>query len=57
MTKLKVIDLFAGCGGLSLGFKQANFEICAHLEIDEKCCATLEINSSPKEKVIKAKLF
>lgn len=54
MTKLKVIDLFAGCGGLSLGFKQASFEICSHLEIDEKCCATLEINASPNEKVIKA---
>ena len=27
--KYKVIDLFAGCGGLSLGFQNAGFKIVA----------------------------
>ena len=54
MIKSKtVVDLFAGCGGLSLGFKKAGFEVCSHLEIDEKCCATLQENSSSSEVIIK----
>lgn len=26
-----VVDLFSGCGGLSLGFELANFQICVAL--------------------------
>lgn len=29
---MKCVDLFAGCGGLSLGFEQAEFEVCAGFE-------------------------
>jgi DNA (cytosine-5)-methyltransferase 1 len=31
--KFKIIDLFAGCGGMSLGFQQAGFEILSAYEI------------------------
>ncbi|WP_342503473.1 DNA cytosine methyltransferase [Lysinibacillus sp. FSL L8-0126] len=39
---MKVIDLFAGGGGLSEGFRQAGFEIVAHVEMDKSACNTLK---------------
>lgn len=51
MTKLKVVDLFAGAGGLSLGFKKAGYDICSHIEIDERCCETIKANAASTEKI------
>ncbi|MDE5746612.1 MAG: DNA cytosine methyltransferase, partial [Acetatifactor sp.] len=31
---MSVIDLFSGCGGLSLGFRQANFDVIRAVEFD-----------------------
>lgn len=41
--KYKAIDLFAGCGGLSLGFEASGIETIGY-EMDESCCETYRKN-------------
>jgi DNA (cytosine-5)-methyltransferase 1 len=38
------VDLFAGAGGMSLGFEQAGFDVLAAVEIDPVHCATYHYN-------------
>ena len=40
----RVLDLFAGCGGISLGFHKAGFDIMGSLEIDEHAARTHAVN-------------
>lgn len=39
---MRYIDLFAGAGGFSEGFKKAGFEPVAHVEVDKAACFTLQ---------------
>jgi DNA (cytosine-5)-methyltransferase 1 len=52
LTKIGVIDLFAGPGGLSLGFEKAGFMVVAAVESDPSAAETYEKNF-PNTKVLK----
>lgn len=44
MTRPIAIDLFAGAGGMSLGFEQAGFDVAVAVEIDPIHCAVHKFN-------------
>ncbi|MFN3878065.1 MAG: DNA cytosine methyltransferase [Brevundimonas sp.] len=46
-ARLRVLDLFAGCGGMSLGFKSAGYEIAAALEFDPDAAKSHGLNFHP----------
>lgn len=48
-SKPRVLDLFAGCGGLSLGFQAAGFEIRAAVEFDPDAARSHGQNFHPGE--------
>ena len=41
---MKIIDLFAGCGGLSLGFIKDNHKIIKAVEFDLSIANTYKLN-------------
>jgi DNA (cytosine-5)-methyltransferase 1 len=46
-ARLAVLDLFAGCGGLSLGFSWAGFQVACAIEHDPVAAATHDLNFRP----------
>ena len=46
---LKFIDLFAGCGGLSLGLEQAGFKPVLVSELNESAAKTYKINRNEED--------
>ena len=53
---LKILSLFAGCGGLDLGFKQAGLEVLVANEYDKAIFETFEKNF-PKTNLIKKSII
>jgi DNA (cytosine-5)-methyltransferase 1 len=41
---MRAISLFSGCGGCSLGLRQAGFEVTLAVDIDEDACETYALN-------------
>lgn len=51
-----VLDLFCGCGGLSLGFEQAGFDVLAGIDVWKDALVTYQANH-PNSKAIQADLM
>jgi DNA (cytosine-5)-methyltransferase 1 len=51
---LRVLDLFSGCGGISLGFQGAGYQIDAAVELDELAAATHARNFHAKPMPVSA---
>lgn len=45
MKQIRTLSLFSGAGGLDIGFSDVGFDIIESVEIEEKFCQTLELNS------------
>ena len=56
IPKIRTLSLFSGAGGLDIGFNDAGFEIIESVEIEEKFCQTLELNSGKGKRFKESKV-
>ena len=50
--KPKAIDLFSGCGGLSLGLRQAGFSVIGAIDLDPLATSTYRMNHKAAEVIV-----
>lgn len=50
VRKIKTLDLFAGIGGIKIGFEKAGFECVFSNDFDKDCKITYDLNSSGGQK-------
>ncbi len=53
---IRTLSLFSGAGGLDIGFSDVGFEIVESVEIEDKFCETLELNSGPGKRFAGSKV-
>lgn len=47
-TQLNVLDLFCGCGGLSLGFEKAGYHVLLGIDVWKDAIQTYKFNHKDK---------
>lgn len=56
IEKIRTLSLFSGAGGLDVGFSDVGFDIIESVEIEEKFCQTLELNSGVGKRFANSKV-
>lgn len=56
IPEIRTLSLFSGAGGLDIGFNDVGFEIVESVEIENKFCQTLELNSGKGKRFEKSKV-
>lgn len=56
ITPIRTLSLFSGAGGLDIGFSDIGFEIIESVEIEEKFCETLKMNTGAGKRFAKSKV-
>ena len=53
---IRTLSLFSGAGGLDIGFSDIGFDIIESVEIEEKFCETLEMNTGKGKRFANSKV-